>query len=205
MFTGRKIEMEDKKVLSLFSSAGIGELGVKAAGMSILVSNELLQNRCELYSENYPGVDSICEDIWGKEDEIIEKWRKKTSENPFLIYATPPCQGMSSIGVGKLLSEIKKGNRKPGDHRNRLIIPTLHIVNKLKTEWLLLENVATMHYTIIEDEDGNYVNIIDYIHKQLGDEYIGKAEVVNCSNYGIAQMRKRLITIFTRNLNGKKF
>lgn len=56
--------MEDKKVLSLFSSAGIGELGVKAAGMSILVSNELLQNRCELYSENYPGVDSICEDIW---------------------------------------------------------------------------------------------------------------------------------------------
>lgn len=170
--------MEDKKVLSLFSSAGIGELGVKAAEMSILVSNELLQNRCKLYSENYPGVDSICEDIWEKEDEIIEKWRKKTSENPFLIYATPPCQGMCSIGVGKLLSEIKKGNRKPGDHRNRLIIPTLHIVNKLKTEWLLLENVATMHYTIIEDEDGNYVNIIDYIHKQLGDEYEGKRKLL---------------------------
>lgn len=205
MFTGRKIEMKDKKVLSLFSSAGIGELGVKAAGMSILVSNELLQNRCELYSENYPGVDSICGDIWEKEDEIIERWLKKTSENPFLIYATPPCQGMSSIGTGKLLSEIKKGNRKPGDNRNRLIIPTLHIVNKLRPEWLLLENVPTMHYTIIEDEDGNYVNILDYIHQQLGNEYVGKAEVVNCSNYGIAQMRKRLITIFTRNPNGKRY
>ena len=145
-------------MLSLFSSAGIGELGVKAAGMSILVSNELLQNRCELYSENYPGVDSICGDIWEKEDEIIEKWRKKTSENPFLIYATPPCQGMSSIGAGKLLSEIKKGNRKPGDHRNRLIIPTLHIVNKLRPEWLLLENVPTMHYTIMESEKKAYYN-----------------------------------------------
>ena len=31
-----------KTVLSLFSSAGIGELGVKAAGCDIVVSNELL-------------------------------------------------------------------------------------------------------------------------------------------------------------------
>jgi len=198
--------MNDKyKVLSLFSSAGIGELGVKAAGMQILVSNELLQNRCDLYKENYPDVDSICGDIWEKEKEIISAWRRKTVECPFLIYATPPCQGMSSNGAGKLLSEIRKGNRKPGDPRNRLVIPTMHIVKDLNPEWLLLENVPTMHYTIIEDEDGNYVNIIDYIRQQLGEEYVGKAEVVNCSDYGIAQMRKRLITIFTRNHKGKRY
>ena len=197
--------MANKKVLSLFSSAGIGELGVKAAGMEILVSNELLPNRCDLYSENYPEVDSICGDIWEKEQEILDSWKKKSKSRPFLIYATPPCQGMSSIGAGKLLSEIKKGNRKPGDPRNRLIIPTLHIVKELRPEWLLLENVPTMHYTVIDDEDGNYVNIIEYIQQQLGDEYVGKAEVVNCSDYGIPQMRKRLITIFTRNPKGKKY
>ena len=63
------------KVLSLFSSAGIGELGIEAAGLSILVSNELLQNRCDLYRENYPNVDNICGDIWGKEEEIIDRWQ----------------------------------------------------------------------------------------------------------------------------------
>ena len=52
--------MEKKKtVLSLFSSAGIGELGIEAAGLSILVSNELLKNRCDLYAENYPSVNNI--------------------------------------------------------------------------------------------------------------------------------------------------
>ena len=61
------------KVLSLFSSAGIGELGIEAAGLSILVSNELLQNRCDLYRENYPNVDNICGDIWEKEEDIIDR------------------------------------------------------------------------------------------------------------------------------------
>ena len=194
-----------KNVLSLFSSAGIGELGVEAAGLSILVSNELLQNRCDLYRENYPEVKTICGDIWEKEQEIIQQWKICTQQVPFLIYATPPCQGMSSNGAGKLLSEIRKGNRKPEDPRNRLIIPTLHIVKELKPTWLLLENVPTMYNTVISDEDGAFVNIIDYIQRELGDDYVGKAEVVNCADYGIPQMRKRLITIFTRDSSGKAY
>ena len=193
------------KVLSLFSSAGIGELGIEAAGLSILVSNELLQNRCDLYRENYPNVDNICGDIWEKEEDIIDRWHQKADESPFLIYATPPCQGMSSNGAGKLLSEIRKGNRKPDDPRNRLIIPTLHIVKRLRPYWLLLENVPTMNNTVIQDENEEYVNIIDYIRRELEPDYCGQALVVNCADYGIPQMRKRLITVFTRHPLGKQY
>ena len=64
--------MEKKKtVLSLFSSAGIGELGIEAAGLSILVSNELLKNRCDLYAENFPSVNNICGDIWEKKRTLF--------------------------------------------------------------------------------------------------------------------------------------
>ena len=197
--------MTKKDVLCLFSSAGIGELGIKAAGYSILVSNELLPNRCDLYHENYPEVDNICGDIWEKENEIISAWKEKTNGTPFLIYATPPCQGMSSNGVGKLLHEIRNGNRKKEDPRNRLIIPTMHIVKELKPTWLLLENVPTMNNTVIRDENDRYINIISYIQEQLGSEYVGRAEVVNCADYGIPQMRKRLITIFTKDPKAKAF
>ena len=157
----------EKTVWSHFSSAGLGELGVEDAGLSILESNELLQNRCSLYRENYPSVENICGDIWEKEREIIAAWKGRCHAPPFLVYATPPCQGMSSNGAGKLLNEVRKGNRKPDDPRNRLIIPTMHIIKELRPIWILLENVPTMNHTVISDENGTYVNIIEYIQREM--------------------------------------
>lgn len=202
---GGVILSNTKEVLSLFSSAGIGELGIEEAGLSILVNNELILDRCKIYKENYPNVTTICGDIWLNEDKIIESWNMKSKTCPFLIYATPPCQGMSSNGAGKLLREIRKGNRKQDDSRNRLIIPTMHIIKKLHPIWVLFENVPTMNNTLIYDENNEYINIIDYIKRELGDEYVGRAEVVNCADYGIPQVRKRLITIFTRNDKAKEY
>lgn len=194
-----------KYALSLFSSAGIGELGVKACGIDILLSNELLKERCLLYHENYPNTESICGDIWALQDKIIEEWKSKNVGNPFLVYATPPCQGMSFNGLGKLLSEVRNGRRPKEDPRNRLIIPAINIIKELEPQWIILENVTTMTNTIIRTEENQYINIIDYIKEQLFDEYIGKAEIVNCADYGIPQSRIRLITILTKSPKGKKY
>lgn len=195
----------NKNVLSLFSSAGIGELGIKAAGLNILLSNELLQSRCDLYKENYPETKSLCGDIWALKDEIVDDWKSFDVGNPFLVYATPPCQGMSFNSVGKRLAEIRKGRAPKDDPRNQLIIPTIEIVKKLRPEWLLLENVEGMNNTIIPVGDGNYKSIIGYIREELSPEYEGGPEVVNCADYGIPQTRVRLITIFTRNKNGIEY
>lgn len=194
-----------KYALSLFSSAGIGELGVKACGIDILLSNELLKERCMLYHENYPNTESICGDIWTLQNKIIEEWKNKNVGNPFLVYATPPCQGMSFNGLGKLLSEICNGRRPKEDPRNRLIIPAINIIKELKPQWIILENVTTMTNTVIRTEDNRYVNIIEYIKEQLFDEYIGKAEIVNCADYGIPQSRIRLITVLSRSKKGKEY
>lgn len=194
-----------KNVLSLFSSAGIGELGIKASGLHILLSNELLSNRCALYRENYPETECICGDIWEKKSEIIKKWNSFNVGNPFLIYATPPCQGMSFNSVGKRLQEIRKGRKPKDDPRNQLVIPTIEIVKALRPDWLLLENVQEMQNTIIPVKNGEYMNIIDYIRSELGRDYVGGPEVVNCADYGIPQTRVRLITIFTRSGFGKRY
>lgn len=203
MITNSKID-NTNTVLSLFSSAGIGELGVRASGLNILLSNELLPNRCHLYQENYPETECLCGDIWLLQDEIVRKWKELNQSSPFLIYATPPCQGMSFNSVGKRLQEIRNGKKPKDDPRNRLIIPTINIVKKLKPQWLLLENVKEMENTIIPLEDGTYKNIIDYIKKELPD-YVGGPEVVNCADYGIPQTRIRLITILTCSDKGKEY
>ena len=194
----------NRYVLSLFSSAGIGELGIRASGFKILLSNELLKSRCLLYEENFPETKSLCGDIWELKTDICKSWNDFQVGSPFLIYATPPCQGMSFNSVGKRLQEIRLGRKPKDDPRNRLIIPTMDIVKQLKPMWLLWENVQEMQNTIIPDENGDYKNIIDYIREQRGPDSVGGPEVVNCADYGIPQTRVRLITIFTRSEEGKK-
>ena len=200
------VQQQNKQynVLSLFSSAGIGELGIKSLGLNILLSNELLKERCDLYHENYPETISVNGDIWANEDKIVTKWTAMNVGAPFLLYATPPCQGMSFNSIGKIQNEIREGRRPKEDPRNRLIIPTLNIIKALMPDWILFENVPEMQHTIIRTENDEYVNIIEYVKKEL-PEYVGKAEVVNCADYVIPQKRERLITIFSRNKSAKEF
>lgn len=193
------------KCLSLFSSAGIGELGILSNNIDIICANEVVPQRCALYRENYPETKLFEGDVWEQKGDIVD-WVQETlgEEELFMVYATPPCQGMSTNGAGKLKSEIAAGNRPPEDERNRLVIPAMEIINKLKPRWVLFENVPSMKDTVISI-DGKPVNILDHISVQLGPEYQGAAKVLRCSDYGIPQLRKRLITIFTRDDNGKQY
>ena len=194
------------KAVCLFSSAGIGELGVHSADISLICSNEMVPYRAKLYAENFPQSEMICGDIWELQDRIAATSALHLgTEELFLLYATPPCQGMSTNGIGKLKFEVAEGRRDAEDPRNRLIIPTMNLACKLRPRWLLLENVPAMRNTAITDEAGDVVNIIDYIRNCLGPEYVGSAEVVQCERYGVPQTRKRLITIFTRDPQGKKW
>lgn len=187
------------KAITLFSSAGIGDLAVEASGIDILVANELLKDRASLYRRNFPGSKMIDGDIWAKKDEIIKSTVEllNGSELDFL-FATPPCQGMSKNGQGKLLSGIRNGTKPKFDKRNQLIIPTLEIALALKPKIILFENVPEMENTLILDEKGFTVNIIDYIKSRLGPEYVGRAEVVQFADLGVPQRRTRLITVFSR-------
>lgn len=115
--------------------------------MKILLSNELVESRCALYGENYPETECLCGDIWQMKDRIIQNWDGYDVASPFLIYATPPCQGMSFNSVGKRLQEIRRVRAPKDDPRNQLIIPTVEIVKKLRPQWLLLENVQGIQLT----------------------------------------------------------
>lgn len=186
--------------ISLFTSGGIGDLALRAAGFEILVSNELLAERHAVFHHNFPQTLTITGDIWKRLDEIAEASRKRLAGDELtFFYATPPCQGMSKNGRGKLLSAVRAGRKPPLDERNRLIVPTMKLARRLQPEILVFENVPEMADTVIVDESGEAVNILDFVRRELGDEYHGRAEVVEFANYGVPQCRQRLITIFSRS------
>ena len=192
--------------VSLFSSAGIGDLGLVANGIDVIASSELVEERHRLYRANFPSTHCFTGDVRTHKDYLIDHVRRRLAgEELFLVLATPPCQGMSTNGAGKLLAEIRAGNRPPADERNRLIIPTMDVATALRPKWLVLENVPAMKDTVIVGPSGKPVNLLDFVRQQMGSDYVGGSEVVSCSDYGVPQVRKRLITIFTRDAGGADY
>jgi DNA (cytosine-5)-methyltransferase 1 len=55
-----------------------------------------------------------------------------------------------------------------------------------------------MKDTVISTDAGP-MNILEYIRARLGSSYVGCGEVIECSDYGVPQLRRRLITIFSRD------
>ena len=195
---------KEKNAISLFCSSGIGDLGLKANDIETVVASELLPDRMQLFLQNNPKAKGFCGDIWSTMGDLVEYYKANFENPPFLIMATPPCQGMSPNGQGTILNNLKKGIRPKFDPRNKLIVPAVNVIKELKPLWVIFENVPNMTNTVIEDGD-SVVNIIDFIFRELGEQYVGKAEVVDVADYGVAQHRNRLITILTRSEKGKRY
>ena len=186
--------------LSLFTSAGIGDLAVRQSGFEIVASNEKLCDRHALFSFNFPSTSAITGDIWQEIDRIEAQTRHRLAGRELdLLYATPPCQGMSKNGRGKLLSAVRAGHKPALDPRNRLIVPTMDLACRLRPRMVLLENVPEMATTLILDERDQPISLLDYVEQRLGPDYAGTAEVVEFADYGVPQCRQRLITVYSRS------
>lgn len=192
------------KAISLFSSSGIGDLGLRANDIHTVIGCELLPDRMKLFSHNHGEAKCFCGDIRELKTQIIDYYKKSYEEAPFIILATPPCQGMSSNGMGTMLRNFRNGVRPKFDERNQLIIPAVEIIKELRPQWAIFENVPNMVNTLIPDKGNGVINIIDYIHRELGSWYEGNPVVVDVADYGVPQHRKRLITILRRSENPDK-
>jgi DNA (cytosine-5)-methyltransferase 1 len=188
--------------ISLFSSAGMADLAYKSCGIDVVVACELLPDRASIFEKNFPDCNMIQGNIEQEYSKIIHNTQELlgTRELDFL-FATPPCQGMSSNGMGKLLQEIKRGNRPVLDPRNQLITYVPLVAEKLLPTTIVIENVPQMANTFIEHPvNKKLVKITDYLTSELGRlGYIGQFKSVNFAGYGIPQDRKRFIAVFSKN------
>jgi len=193
--------------VSLFSGAGIGDTGWRAAGVPIIATCEIEPDRSALTQLNFPDASHFTSDVWSIRHEYCRMVRQRLREahvdELFLVSCTAPCQGMSKSGQGTLLRNIREGKRPKLDPRNRLILPALDIIVDLRPRWVVFENVVEMRSTLIEDAQGQLRPILDIIRATLGEEYQGEAYDVEFADFGIPQRRMRLVTVFTRDVTAK--
>ena len=68
------------KAISLFSSAGIGELGISKHGIEILAANEVRRDRCGLYRTNFPETQMFEGDIWEQRSDLVAFAKRSLEE-----------------------------------------------------------------------------------------------------------------------------
>ncbi|MCD7741905.1 MAG: DNA cytosine methyltransferase [Ruminococcus sp.] len=169
--------------LSLFASAGIGETYLPRVGVDIVVANELIPKRANLYRNLYPNCQMICGDITDK--TIYDDIMKKAKGIEFII-ASPPCQGMSIAGKNRHLDTMVK------DNRNYLITYVFSAIKELKPKYVLIENVPMLLKILLPYKNGKQ-NIIEILDDMFADEYDIEGKIIDSSDLGVPQTRLRAI------------
>lgn len=178
--------------LSLFASAGIGETYFDEVGINIVVANELIDKRANLYKSISPYVNVICGDITN--EDIYKKVISSSKEKDVkFILASPPCQGMSIAGK----------NRNPDtmitDERNYLITYVVKAIEEINPRYVLIENVPAL-FKLVLNYKGEMRTVLDILNYEFKDKYIIESNVIDSSDYGVPQTRLR--AIIKMNLKG---
>ena len=183
---------------SIFSGAGGMDIGVMQAGFEILACIELDHNCCDTLRENikrenretkvYEGdirtfsPKSIMNDLSIKEGHID------------LLFGGPPCQAFSQIGKQLSLQ----------DDRGMLLYQVLRYAEALKPHAIMMEQVKGL--LTAKDLNGNPGGVFNSLIEKLEAlGYVPKWKVMLAAEYGVPQLRERVILVATRKPNGFVF
>ncbi|WP_294932081.1 DNA (cytosine-5-)-methyltransferase [Sulfurimonas sp.] len=168
--------------IDLFCGAGGFSLGFDKSGFQNIFSIDIQKDFCETYQANFPKHKLIQKDITQLENEtILELISNKKVD---VIIGGPPCQGFSIAG--------SIGRKFIDDPRNRLFKEFVRVVAVIRPKYFVMENVARL-YT--HNKNKTREEIIKDFNK-LG--YKVECEVLNSADYGVPQIRKRVIFLGSR-------
>lgn len=173
--------MTKKTYIDLFSGAGGFSLGFEKAGFRNIFSIDIEPSFCETYKYNFPNHQLIEKDICLLSDkEILELTKNKKVD---IIIGGPPCQGFSIAGnIGRTFAD---------DPRNKLFKEFVRVVKILKPTFFVMENVARL----FTHNKGETRKEIIKSFEEIG--YKVECKILNSADYGVPQIRNRIIFIGT--------
>ena len=164
-----------------FAGAGGFSLGFELAGARIVGAVEIDSWACETFQANHPDATVLHGDLTTMSDAVILE--AFTKFKPDILLGGPPCQGFSICN---------KENGDPSDPRNSLFEEFIRMGRLLKPSIMIMENVPNL----IKAKTKSAAPVLDIITSEL--EKIGYAvasSILEASDYGVPQMRKRLFVI----------
>ena len=183
--------------IDLFAGCGGLSEGFYKQGFKALTHVEIDHFACETLKTrmkhyNYQDAESSVLELDITSKNVISKISNVVgNRNVDLIIGGPPCQSFSTLG------RAKDGEGMVNDPRNFLFESYIKVLDKFKPKIFVFENVTGLLSAKI-----NGKLIVNKILKELGKNYKVVANpnsmVLNSADYGVPQIRKRVIIIGVR-------
>lgn len=175
-------------VISLYSGAGGLDIGFRQAGFDVTVALDFDHDSCETLRTNFEASSVIEGDITKvSTEEILQTGNLSVGEADVLI-GGPPCQPFSK-------SAFWNGSKGLDDPRAVTLAEYVRVLREAKPKAFLLENVFGLMYK-------NNQNAFEFLQEEFGKlGYEINYKVINTADYGVPQIRQRLIILGAR---GKK-
>lgn len=168
------------KSLDLFCGAGGMTTGFKIAGYNTVLMNDIDRASLVTAKINYPKAKAFLGDLTDKHNrEYIINYSKEHRVD--IINGGPPCQGFSLAGF-----------RNINDPRSKLIFDYVKVLKEVFPKVFVFENVQG----ILSHNKGETFKELMLMFSEVG--YDISAKLLDFSNYGIPQKRKRVIIIGVR-------
>ena len=169
------------KVVSFFAGAGGLDLGFEQAGFEVVWANEFDKDIWETYRKNHKNTILDTRSIIDVPSSDIPDCDG--------IIGGPPCQSWSEAGA----------KRGIADKRGQLFYEFMRILADKKPKFFLAENVSGM----LLSTHGDALKNIKQMFTDIG--YDLSFKLLNASDYGVPQDRKRVFFIGYRKDLGIKF
>ena len=186
-------------VIDLFAGCGGLSLGLYQTGWHGLFAIE--KNAFAFETLKYNLIDNKNHFDWPEWlpktehdiNEVLDKYSEQLKSlrgNVDLVAGGPPCQGFSMAG-----------KRVEEDVRNQLVFSYIKFIDLVRPKMILFENVKGFTYAFDKKKNDNSESE-PYSHKVIrGLEDLGynvKPHVIDFSEYGVPQRRKRFILVGIR-------
>lgn len=168
-------------VTSLFSGAGGLDLGFHNAGFDIVWANEFDKTITPTLKRNFPNLDI--------DDRSLFEINSSDIPETIGVIGGPPCQSWSEAGAGRGLN----------DSRGQLFLEYIRVIRDKKPLFFLAENVSGI---LSSTHKESLEFIVDEFRKL---DYFFTYKLLNASDYGVPQDRKRVFFIGYHRSLGREF
>ena len=173
------------KAIDFFCGGGGMTYGLRQAGIDVIAGVDFDKNAKETYEFNNPGSIFILRDIKKLHSNYFEiKFGVQKNDDHLIMAGCSPCQYYSIINTDHTKAELSKN----------LLMSFARFIQHYRPGYVLVENV----HGIVTNKETILPKFLRKLER-LG--YTHKEQIVDMSQYGVPQSRRRFSLIATR-LNG---